>query len=52
MKPSRQEKIKAVEIAKTYIDAGFNHVLKMNSIFLTGFVILEILFLLVKLHPV
>lgn len=33
MKPSRQEKIKAVEIAKTYIDAGFNHVLKNELYF-------------------
>lgn len=33
MKPSRQEKIKAVKIAKTYIDAGFNHVLKNELYF-------------------
>lgn len=33
MKPSRQEKIKAVEIAKTYIDAGFDHVLKNELYF-------------------
>ena len=37
MKPSRQEKIKAVEIAKAYIDAGFDHVLK-NELYFSDWV--------------
>lgn len=37
MKPSRQEKIKAVKIAKAYIDAGFDHVLK-NELYFSDWV--------------
>lgn len=33
MKPSREEKIRAVKIAKTYIDAGFDHVLNNELYF-------------------